>query len=408
MAPKFVKTAQYFYETAVAPFLAIYCRWLFLPIYWVFRMARIKLVWNITGGTGHTIFELDYFFHIREEAVRYLWVKKPDGFSEVGMKIYRKHFWKVRSSYVLYHLLLPIALSFEEIVVDAGLSRLKWQLKSRVWKEYRRLGGGLTYLHQLSKQEGQDVLSRYYAEKQKKGEYYPLLDGEFDEREIENFLRGRGGKLALVHLKEGIVNATAKPTDPETYLEALRFLLDKGYTLVFVGREKMPTCFRELSVLNYSESEIASFENDIALARRADMAIVGGSGIAFLPACLNKPYLYLNSWHTPRPLCGSRCIMIPSLVMRQDGSWLSLQEQSTLYKNLPDNGPEIFPQDIYEARNASSDEILEGVKELFGKINAPWTELQRKYRSLDPEGPLQFSEARCSHYFLEKHKALLA
>ena len=64
-------------------------------------------------------------------------------------------------------------------------------------------------------------------------------------------------KLALIHVKYHVVNATARPTDPRTYLPAIRWLQEQGYRVVMIGREQMPAEFAALGgVLNYANSPL--------------------------------------------------------------------------------------------------------------------------------------------------------
>lgn len=403
-----LKKIQYLYEIEVAPFLALYFKWLFLPLYWILRINKIKLVWNIHGSTGHTIIELDYYFHIKKEGTKYLWVKKPDPFCRDAMEIYRDHFWSARSSFLLYHILLPLALGFPDLLLDCGQARVKWLIDCGPDKiAFDKRASGQTCLCQVSKKRGQGIMVDYFKKKSEHFNYYPLLSGKFNEKEVDDFLKNNCKPLALIHYKQTVVNATASPIDPLTYLEALEYLVNVGFQLVLFGRESMPSCFQKLAILNYGQSPIASFKNDIILTKRAKLAITAGSGISQLPDCLDVSYLYANSWHIPRPQYSPKCIIIPSLVRKRKGEkFLKFHEQKTLYETIPDVGAEMFPQDQYEGRNATSDELLEGVKELLNP-NKELTSLQKKYKNLDPEGPLGVTKARCSQYFLEKHKDLL-
>jgi putative glycosyltransferase (TIGR04372 family) len=372
------------------------------------KSKKVCLVWNIAGGTGHTTCELDHFLRLLhtgaiERSRRYVWIQKPDGFSEVCMRGFGSSFYCARASYLLYALCLPLAVAFEDVTVDCGLSRLKWQLgRRRIRSE---TDPGQTYLYQMPKAANQEQLRRYFHLRRQSLHIHPLRQGAFDDRQLMAFLGNDSQPLALIQSKMDVKNATAAPTDPDTYLDALIYLKEKGYRLVFVGREEMPGCFRELNMLNYAASTCASFENDLLLFRRAAVAVLSGSGLAYVADCLGVPYLYLNAWHLARPQMSPLCVMVPTLVRRFSGEWLLFREQMDLYLDLEDVGAEVFPVDAYVARNASSDEIATALKELLND-GCAFTDLQEKFKQLDAQGPLEYAAARYSDYFLKKHAHL--
>ena len=110
------------------------------------------------------------------------------------------------------------------------------------------------------------------------------------QRSRRIFLKNTGNKIALIHMKLHVINATAAQSDPSAYELAIRRLTDDGYQVVFVGREPFPPLFAKLGVLNYSESPVASYRHDVQLFAKASMAITAGSGISCLPDCMGKPY----------------------------------------------------------------------------------------------------------------------
>jgi putative glycosyltransferase (TIGR04372 family) len=192
-------------------------------------------------------------------------------------------------------------------------------------------------------------------------------------------------------------------------LETLQSLYERKKQLVFVGREKVPACFRDFSVIPYSESPLAHFEHDIALFQNCEMAIIGGSGISFLADCYNKPYLYINSWHVAQPIYYPFSIVVPTLLQKKTGELASFEEQIALFLTTqPDGRVENLHR--YKARNASSDEILAALYELEQLIGnpSPETKLQQTIRQLGKHLPLEFSASRISEAFLNKHRHLLA
>lgn len=408
---KLNRKSQIYYECRVAPFMAKNLPWLFWPIYKLLKSLNICFVVNIADGVGHIIAELDNFFrkqHLGEIAPnkRYLFIRKSSELSKACVDFYGHKFWWAIANNFIYDLLLPITVRYKDITLDSGLSRLKWQLTDN--NEYYLPLPGQTYLHRISKIDGQTRWTDYYKRRLKCSEYFPLKEATFDNSQLTKFLNGNTEKLALIHIRTRVMNATAKLTDPETYLDTLAYLSDLGYQLIFVGREKMPEAFRQYGLINYSESDIASFKNDIQLFNLADIAIIAGSGISFLADCYDKPHLYLNSWHLNRPMFSRNCICVPTLVQKPSGELLKFTEQSELYLSITE-AAEVFPAKHYQARNATPDEILMATQEMIS-LKENYKErstLQEQFRQLDNKRMLGYSEVRCSEYFLKKHSGLL-
>ncbi len=336
-----------------------------------------------------------------------MWIRKPSDLSTTCVQLYGGRFWWAVSNRLVYAVSLPITMRFKDITVDAGLSRMKWQLTDT--NEYHLPTSKGSYLHRIPKA---DVLAKradYHKRVLKSAEFFPLQDAAFNYSQLGEFLNGNTEKLALIHIRTNIINATAKATDPETYLDTLAYLAEQGYHLVFVGREKMPAVFQQCDVINYSESRLATFRNDIQLFNMAELAVTAGSGISYLAECFGRPFVYLNYWHIAAPPASRRCVMVPTLVQRQFGEFLSFSQQASLHSSLDGGGAEVFPQMQYEARNATSAEILAATEELVSLRREPRerTPLQERFRRLDGGWALRYSQARCSEYFLQKHRDLL-
>ncbi len=392
----------HYYETKVAPSKIGVIYW---PLYKFFKSKKICFVVNIASGVGHTTAELDFFLRKKflkeiNKDKKFVIVRKPDPYSNAIDLLYKRHFYKIFVGYFWYFLFLPLTVRYKSITEDCGLSRLKWQIdKGRVSVIYPN-----NYLYQVTKKEGIERLSYYYRLCSKSSSYFPLC--EIDSNVYEN-LSFLDEKMALVQIKTKIVNATAKPTDPKTLLPALKLLQKLGYQLIFVGREKMPDVFIDLKMFNYSESNWASYTNDILLFSKASLVITSGSGISFLADRFDIPYLYLNSWQLQMSMPSKKAIMVPALVANKNNNkLLKFSEQINLYESRKDIGEEIFPEDHYEAINANDEEILEALNELLAMPGNP-SDLQMQYSALSPDSPLEYGLSKCSQFFLLKHKLLL-
>jgi putative glycosyltransferase (TIGR04372 family) len=407
------KLWQNFYESQVAPVRATRATWKYWPIYKLLVTLNVRFVVNAVPAMGHNTVELDYFFR-RQKAgevspgTRYVLLRYPNSVHRDSVALYGHRFWLTPVSRWLYNFLLPVMMRYKDVTLDCGLSRLKWQLTDDLTFAVPPIGQ--TYLYQVSKQENLEAWKKYYCLRARTAGYFPLADGLKPDPELIEFLGGRTDNLALVHIKLHVVNATGAPSDPEAYLEAMTYLKQAGYRLVFVGREAMPEQFRRLGCLNYSESPIASYRHDLQIFSLAEIAITAGSGLALIPDCMGKPFVYLDSWHLGMPMWSSNCVMVPALVEnRKTGERLSFSKQMRLYLSLIDRGHEVFPDGDYRARNASADEVLAAVKEVLAMKahQVPRSPLQEQYCRLDPNDLLGLTAARVSEYFLLKHLALL-
>lgn len=404
---------QFTYEAKFVPFIVSRIPWLLLPFAKILEKFNICFLANIACGVGHTLPELDAFFRMRHlneipSNKHYIWIQKSDAFAKTAIELYGHKFSFAASSTFIYNLCLPFLVGYPELILDCGHSRCKWHL-TQDRKYFPAPIPNASYLYQVSKHEGQRLLSDYFQRAAKCPDYFPLADTPFDYHEIRSFIGLNVNKIALIHLKDEVRNATALITDPATYFDSIEYLKDLGYTLVFVGREKMPDCFKKFGIINYAESKIASFKNDLALFHLSSLMIMAGSGASFLADTLGKPYLYLNSWHASRPNFSKMAIFIPALIKNASGRTLSLYEQIEVYNHLEDFGAEDFPSHIYSGRNATADEILMALKELLD-IMHEYQEpnlLQEKLRTTLSNVPLYYSQSRCSAYFLQKHSELI-
>lgn len=405
-----IRSVLFFYESRIAPWIAIWFGWLYRPLYRILKKCNVCFVINIAGGTGHILCELDLFIRLLHQkkidpAKRYVWIRKNDPFSSVCAKNYGQYFWFVKTSYLLYELLLPLTIRFKDITLDCGLSGLQWQLDRN--GKYIRPIPGQNYLNLIPLLELNKLWNRYFQLRSSTINYFPLVT-KIAWGKLENLLGDPLQRRVLVHIKEKQGNATLAATDPNSYLETLQYFYSKDFQIVFVGREKMPDCFKDFSVINYSESSLASFRHDIAIFQSCEMAIIGGSGIAYLADCYNKPYLYINSWHIATPVFSPSAIVVPTLLKKHNGEFLSFQEQIDLFLTTQPDG--VVPSlGRFFPRNATSAEILAAVFELEQLIKQPGprTVLQESVKKLGRDTPLSYAASRFSEFFLQQHQHLV-
>lgn len=384
-----------FYECYAVKWIAGYLYFLYWPLYWVFDAFDFCFLINTAPGVGHAILELDNFFRMERlnelKKKRYIFLVKNHDVFKTLVSLYGSRFFFAASSTLIYAFLLPLFIRFPKVTLDIGISRMKWQLPEKK----APIVYGHPFVFQLTIKEGLKQHRKAYERRLATADYFPLmLPKEKSEQE---------DKLCLIHIKTDSINASALPTDPETYLPSLKFLQQSGYRFIFAGRERMPAIFEQFGMKNYAASKEASFKNDIALFSKADLAILGGSGIAFLADCYDKPFLYLNSWHLNMAMPSRLSVAVPALLCKENGTFLKFSEQIDLYLENS-SVAEVAPSCLYRPRNASGEEILEGLKELLApKEQSP---LQKQFQELHPQNLYAVSKSRVSRYFLEKHQHL--
>ena len=392
------------YTTVLAPVIAFRLSWILWPWYRLCLSLRFCFLTNISDGVGHITLEIENFFLRLASGElspqrRYIVLRPSHPISKGFLSLYKQPFFFTSTHSWLYYLTFPLLIRYPKITLDAGFSRSKWNLLSP--QNDASLAPN-TWPRITTKSFNLREWEEYLVRKAQRPHLHPLRDLLPPQPVYPKC----ASKTALIHLKTQCINATAAPTDPDTYLPTLQYLIAHDYQLIFVGREIMPKSFQPYITMNYSESSLASFRNDYHIFRNADLAITGGSGIFFLANCLDVPLLYLNYWHLFRLPVGRKSMGVPTLVQNMSNEWLSFTQQWAYYTEAHDAAAEIFPTEILRPRNASADEILEGCKELLAwgqqeeSLPSP---LQLKFRTLSCAS--QASPCRISDYFLRKHIA---
>lgn len=396
-------------ERRVIGGLVAHASWLIWPFGWLLHRFGYRFVVNVAVGTGHIVSDVDHFLRLKRSgeidgSARYVLILRDHDLSYGFVEVYGHHFAVCRASTRLFLIAALIWLAYPKLQVDCGLSRLKYRLKD---------AGDVTleppFQQSISKLQGYRNWIAYYQLRARTADYQPLRDGAWRAPELDRIL-DQDAQIALVHVKSGASNATAQATDAETYLPALDHLTGLGFTAVKIGTETMPAAFRRAGVLDYPQSPVARFANDLRLVKRARIVLCSGSGVGWLPCVMDVPQVYANFWHLFTPPFSQFCVMVPTLVRRRsDGRYLSFDEQFSLYLDRREFGPELFPFETHDPVNASADEILEAVKESLAIADEapPLTAQQRRYRALDPDGWLASAPARISAYFIAQHADIL-
>lgn len=387
------------YHEKISYVTAKYIVFIFKPVAIILKKNNIFIsINNISYAVGHIYPEIDYLYRIRildsrfkDAKILYAYPKNPilcgvqEIFSSKEVQIF--------TSGLLNLFLYTLALRYPEIRIDAAQSNVKHEFLS----DYDKPSS-------LSHKETFRIRQVAYAKaRTQTTNYYPLRKNYSLTKELNNLIKS--DKYVVIQIKDTRVNGTFNPVNPETYISSIEYLLNKNFKIVLGGREKMPECFQRLGVLNYSESEIATSNNDYRLIRNAYLVIASASGFSCMPDCMDIPLLSINNWQI-NGYPGRRTIQIPS-VLNINGRKISFEEQIEEFYKLGQISMSTPSPSGWGVVDATSDDILFAVHELMN-INEnsaipEMTELQKKFNQLFPVDIPFFGQSRISNDFLNKN-----
>ena len=242
--------------------------------------------------------------------------------------------------------------------------------------------------------------AKFYPNKHMLGHYHDKKNQLIKDLNItKNYI--------VLQMKNTPTNATFKPTDPNIYVDSIKYFQNKGYDIVFAGRETYPKVFIEYGVINYSTSGHASPMNDYLLVGNSSFVICSASGFCNIAETMDKPLLVVNSFHGIQQF-GRRTILLPTLLARDEELFNARIQHMYLCKFGQSFGRPWFkdPKNLYLYHMATSREVLEAAKELEGMASddiPPYTSLQKKIRENDGCPLLLDGLSRISDYYLSKY-----
>lgn len=405
------------YESRLAPIISIYLCWIFWPLYKYFKWRNYEfIINNISTSPGHIIVELDWMLrdiiHNRKSLTKKYIVIWPQ--SEVAHGAAKEFSGRTFPTYIvstcLYIFALPFLMRFEDLVEDYGLSSV---VLHKINKESRGIPFNVLNIKSLVRclLEEQIRYKKYYSLRRESQDLFPLRHNLGIDEELRTFLGADNAEnYVLIQIKTNIQNGTLKPTDAKTYIPSIIFLKKLGYKIIFIGREKMPSEFEDLDLINYSEWYGSSFSRDLQLVSNARLGITSASGLANLFDVIGTPLVYSNQWNFVWPPPGRSTVSVPTLL--GDNSTKILwpfekqiaffyQEEKSDYSGGISSGLMI--------KNASGIEILHATKEALalGEKYVQKSHLQMKFQAACQNPILSLAESRISQKFIEKYQTLL-
>ncbi len=393
-------------------------------LYKFLKSNKFRIVANIifAGSPGHQIAEMDYFLRKRESGDiprdgKYLWVQRSGAITETMVDVYRDHFRNYNLNMIaqdsLFEMASKVVRMVPELGVDVGLSHVKNTVMSREGTFVARFADDL-YYHVTN-----DMVIAAHKD-------YFRLRGEtlaFDpwtparpaiEGRLADLLGGKLDRIAIVHFRARGGNA-GMPVPAENMFPTLEYLHDCGFTIVKAGTEPYPEEFARFNVINYSESPLRSFRNDLALLSHAKVALINASGLENLLDSMGIPGVSYARWHLTMGPYSRNMVILPALLYDQGRAKLmSFAEQILFFRTRQEfwQGDVFgwhFPLDRFVPRIPQADEMLSAVQEALALGAEPrkLSPLQERFNRLDENGVLSIVKSRVSDFFLNRFETLL-
>jgi len=388
-----------------AYFLAKYIYWVFSPLVKLLKKKKILFsINNISYAVGHVYPEVDWLLRMKkigqisnEIKIYYIYPKSPVlcGFVEaVGKNIEIKF---ILNSFI-HILIYPLMIRYPEITVTTSHSSKNHAIKRTSAYKYS-CGNEVSY------EEVFRVRQREYAKiRSITDEFYPLKNIRKKlTNELEELTNKK--KYFVIQIKDNSINSTWNPTDPNTYLDAVNKMILNGYSVIFAGREKMPSCFYEAGVVNYSESKYATAKNDYLIVLNSQGVLSSASGFSYIADVLNVPLLVLNNWQI-NTYPNKRTIYIPSRLQKNGHKFSFLEQMDYSYKHgqLLNSNKDMSVVFI----DASSKDILSAYNELQTIIDTnsiPMASaLQDKFKNNLPLELTYLAQSNISNKYIEKNQ----
>jgi putative glycosyltransferase (TIGR04372 family) len=358
---------------------------------------------NIPFAVGHLYPEIDQLLRVlmsvkKYEKALFLYIYPKNKILKEASPIFGRKNFRIIQSGLLHIFFYFAAIKFKEIRIDCSLS-VHAHHKTNGLDQHR-------YVFE-------DKFGRYADLYRKSSTYYPLSRLGIKNKMPDNLSKLIGiGKYAVIQIKDHAANATWKGVDPCTYEPIILRLMNMGYNVIFAGREKMPEIYKNLGVVNYSESIIATALNDYYLVFNASLVVSSASGFSLMADLLDKPLLLLNIWQLSNCI-GRRTLFIPTVILKNKEK-LNFIEQYRLFIDLDgvnSKGLAGNTKEAYTALDANAEEIeaalIELIKELSLKCVPPRSALQLDYNSLFLGTWTSNGLSRISQNFLDRNIELM-
>ena len=202
----------------------------------------------------------------------------------------------------------------------------------------------------------------------------------------------------------------ARDSDIDSLIEATKYLIQKGYTVIRIGSVvSKPINFSHEKLIDYPYSEYQSDFLDIFLVANCKFVLSGGSsGLINLACVFDKPLLIVNMAEFEYPPFGKNCLYTPKKYKySKTGNYLRIEEAVKLGSVWID--PASYG---LETEETSPQEILEATQEMIARLENRFEEsneserLNQIYKKLWEGSDFCKGEAPVGVGWLKKNRAL--
>jgi hypothetical protein len=388
------------------------------------KQTNTKLLANIifAGSPGHQIAELDYFLRkyrcgdVPREG-RYLWIQGTGHIASTLADVYGEHFRQFGVGMLAHDHYFAMASEIHRMVpelgIDVGLSHLKNAVHSHANTFVSKLGDKLYYY--VTNDAVVQATRDYHRTRSLTEDFFPW-NGACPRIEgpLADLLGGQVDRVAVIHFRTRPGNAGIT-VPAENFSLSFEYLRDNGFTLVKVGTEPYPEEFSRYGVINYSESGLWSFRNDLALLGNAKLNIINASGLEHIADVMGGPIVSYGRWHLTLAPYSSKMVVVPALLFDPGRQrFLTFGEQMLFFRTRHElwEGNAFgwhVPIDRFTPRVPQADELCAAVQEALALSHAdvPLTPEQRSFNQLDENGLLSVGRSRISQFFLERCRSHL-
>jgi len=394
-------------------------------LYRFLRDTGSRLLANMvyTDSPGHQMHELDYFLrkylaHEIDRGITYYWIHRDSDISRAMIEVFGDRFRNYNLVMVadndLFDMAAEICRMVPELGVDVGLGHVRNSVIEREGTFISPLNGRLHYI--VTNDAVINANRTYYQLRSRTrdvdpwAEAKPAIDGPLAD------LIGTDGRdrIAAVHLRVHSGNA-GFAMSPDMLSASLAFLRDNGYRIVKVGTEPYPREFAAYGVVNYSESPLRCFKNDLAILANADISLINTSGLENVADVMNLPCVSFSNWPLTAVTYSKSTVVVPAVMLDAvRGRSLSFSEQIMFYRSRPEyweseKAAHYLQGDRFGASLPRSEELLAAVQEALrlGEGDLALTPLQERFKRLDAAGLMAVAESRVSDFFLQRYQHLI-
>ena len=367
------------------------CYPLLFILYKFLKLKKIIFVYGISSGVGHFLPETDRFFleyyklmeNCNTKVFLHGDIKDINFFlKKLKVKVIKTN--KFTNLFVIAFGKIFNQLSYN--LSNSSIGQHKINFKKNI-NEYKNIFKNY---------------NKYLKLRNDNDSYFSYLDYNSTNQSLKKIIEKNKGRIISIHCKMSPVNALGSEIDLNSYYELFKFLKKKNYYLINIGRESMNAPF-DLIDFDYSQSNLCSLKNDFYIVKNSEMCLFTASGASYIADTLNKPYLYVNTWHISRPGgLGRNSIILPSRVyLKENDKLLSIYDQAVLENTTNTMIPEIFYNRKYYIKNVKSEDMIEATVDLL-EINK--TKVKEKYIKLSDifkeNGFSKYTEALINKNFI--------